>query len=130
MQMLTGLVTQSGSSVWKWSPRRRTATAWVTRGDLHLRARALSLHAIPKAGRAFSFVSGAKVFQMLGRSSVTCTLSILYREEACKYHLSARSFFLAGAAWADGWLCMMYVGGDVAGPEGCAAPSLSGASGG
>ena len=27
MQMLTVLLTQSGSSVWKWSPRRRTATA-------------------------------------------------------------------------------------------------------
>ena len=27
MKMLTLLLTQSGSSVWKWSPRRRTFTA-------------------------------------------------------------------------------------------------------
>ena len=92
-KMLTVSFTQSGYSVWKWSPRSRTAIALVTRGALHLRAHALSLHAILKAGRAFSFVSGAKVFQMLGRSSVTCTLASLYREGACKSHFSARYFY-------------------------------------
>ena len=60
-KMLTVLFTQSGSSVKKWSPRRRTATMCVTRGALYLRAQVLSLHAISKAGRAFSFVSRAKV---------------------------------------------------------------------
>ena len=60
-KMLTISFTQSGSSMKKWSPRRRTATACVTRGDLHLRACALSLCAILKEGCAFSFVSGANV---------------------------------------------------------------------
>ena len=46
MKMLTMSLTQSESSVWKWSPRRRTATALVTRRALHLRARALYLYAI------------------------------------------------------------------------------------
>ena len=63
-KMLTVSFTQSGSSVKKWSSRRRTATVCVTRGALHLRAWALSLHAISKAGRAFSFVRRAKVFHV------------------------------------------------------------------
>ena len=101
-KMLTVLFTHSGSYVWKWSTRRSTATFWVTLGALHLRARALSLHAISKAGLAFSFVSGAKVFQILGRSSGPCTPVSLYREGACKSHRYAGFFFLAGAAWAAG----------------------------
>ena len=64
MKMLTVSFAQSGSSVWKWIPIMRTATASITRGALHLRARAFSLHAISKAVLAFSFVSGAKVFQI------------------------------------------------------------------
>ena len=91
-KMLNVSLTQSGSSVWKCIPRRRTATAWVNRGALRLRARALSLHAISKEGLAFYFVSRAKVFQILGRSSGPCTLTSLYREGACKYHCSAGSF--------------------------------------
>ena len=71
--MLTVSFTQSGSFVWEWSTGRRTSTEWVTRGALHLKVRALSLHAISKAGRGFYFVSGAKVFQILGRSSGPCT---------------------------------------------------------
>ena len=63
-KMLTVLFTQSGSSVKKWSPRRSTATACVTCGALHPRSWALSLRAILKAGRAFSFVSGDKVCQI------------------------------------------------------------------
>ena len=63
-KMLTVLFMQSGYPVEKWSPRRRTATVCVTRGALHMRSWALSLHAISKAGHAFSFVSGAKVFQI------------------------------------------------------------------
>ena len=90
----------------------------MTRGAFHLRACALSLHAILKADRAFSFVSGAKVVQMSGMSSGLCTSASLYKEGACKYHLSAGYFFLAGVAWAAGWLYMVYVGGGAAGPEG------------
>ena len=116
--MLTVSFTQSGSSVWKWSPRRRTATAWVTRGALHLRACGISLHAISKAGLTFSFVRGAKVFQIFGRSSGPCTLASLYREGACRSHLYAGYFLLAGTAWAAGWFCMMYVGVGAAGPAG------------
>ena len=56
----------------------------VTCGALHLKARALSLHAILKAGRAFSFVSGAKVFQIRGRSSKLLTSASLQREGAYK----------------------------------------------
>ena len=103
MKMLTMLFTQSGSSVRKWITRRRTSTVWVTRGALHRRARAISLYAISKVGRAFSFVSGDKVFQILSRSSGPCTLEILYREGACWSHLSYGSFFLVGADWAAGW---------------------------
>ena len=61
--------TTEGSSVWKWSPNSRTATACETRGALHLRACALSLHAISKAGRAFYFDRGANVCHISGRSS-------------------------------------------------------------
>ena len=63
-KMLKVSFTQSGSSVKKWNPRRRTATVCVTYGALHLRSHALSRHAISKAGRVFSFVSGAKVCQI------------------------------------------------------------------
>ena len=58
-KILTVLLTQSGSSVKNFSPRRRTSTVWVTRGALYQSALALSLHAILKAGRAFYFVRGA-----------------------------------------------------------------------
>ena len=63
-KMLNVSFTESGSSVKKWIPRRRTATVCVKRGSLHLRAQALSLHAISKAVRAFFFVSGDKVYQI------------------------------------------------------------------
>ena len=63
-KMLTVSFMHSGSSMKKWSPRRRTATACVTRGDLYLRFWARSQHAISKADRAFSCVSGAKVCQI------------------------------------------------------------------
>ena len=69
-KMLTVLFTQLGSSVKKWSPSRNTATACVIRGALYRSALALSLHAISKAGRAFSFVMGARVCQISGSSSV------------------------------------------------------------
>ena len=68
-KMLTVSFTQSGSSVKKWIPSRRTATACVTWGALHLSALALYLHAISKAGFAFSFVRGAWVCQIYGRFS-------------------------------------------------------------
>ena len=61
-KMLTVLFAQSVSSVKKWIPSKRTTTGCVTRGGLHLSAIALSLHNISKAGRAFSFVSGARVY--------------------------------------------------------------------
>ena len=77
--MLTVSFTRSGYSVWKWSPRRRTDTAWVTRGALHLRSRGLYLHAISKVGLAFSFDSGDKVFHILGMSSGPCMLVSLCR---------------------------------------------------
>ena len=45
---------------------------------------------------------------------------------ACKSHLSAGSFFFAGAACDAGWLCMMYVGAGAAGLEGvCGTVALS-----
>ena len=116
--MFTVSFTQSGFFVWKWIPRRRTATAWVTRGALHLRACALSLQAISKAGLAFYFVSGAKDFQILGRSSGPCTSANWYREGACRSHLSAGSFLLGVNAWATSWFWMMYVGVGMAGPAG------------
>ena len=97
--------TQFGASVKKWSPRRRTETACVTWGALHLRALALSLHTISKAGRAFSFVRGDKVCQISDSSSGPWTLASLYREEACKSQRSAGFFFLVGAAWATGCAC-------------------------
>ena len=83
-KILTVSFTQSGSSVKKWSPRRRTATVCVTHGALHMRSRALSLHAISKAGRAFSFVSGATVCQIRGRSYGLLTTASLQREGAYK----------------------------------------------
>ena len=73
-KMLTVLLKKSGSLVKKWSSRRRTATAWVTQGALHRSALALSLHAILKAGCAFSFVRGGRVFQISGRYSGPWTL--------------------------------------------------------
>ena len=68
-KILTVLFTQSGSSVKKLSPSRRTATACVTRGNLHISTLALSIHAILKAGCVFSFVKGDRVCQISGRSS-------------------------------------------------------------
>ena len=53
--MLTVSFTQLVSSVKKWSPSGRNATACVTRGALHLSALAFFLHAISKAGHAFYF---------------------------------------------------------------------------
>ena len=79
-KMLTVLLTQSGSSVKKWIPRRRTANACVTWEYLHQSALALSLHAISKAGLALYFVRGDKVCQISGRSSGPWTLTSLYIE--------------------------------------------------
>ena len=57
-KMFTVSFTQLGSSVKKWIPSRRTATACVIQGALHLSDLALSLHAILKAGCSFFFVRG------------------------------------------------------------------------
>ena len=65
----TVFLTQSGSSVNKRSPRRSNGNACVTRGALHRITLALSLHAISKAGRDFSFVGGSRVFYISGSSS-------------------------------------------------------------
>ena len=72
--MLTVSFTQSGSLVKKWSPRSRTAIVWVTRGDFHLSACALSLQDISKRGLPFPFLRGGRVCQISGRSSDIGTL--------------------------------------------------------
>ena len=114
--MLTVSFTQSGSSVKKWIPRTSTATACVTLGDLHLSALALSLHAILKAGCAFSYTRGAKVCHISGSSSGPWTWASLYSEEACRSQRYSGIFFLAGATWANccSW-CKIYSGAGMAG---------------
>ena len=115
-KMFTVSFIQLGSSMKNWSPRKRTATVCVTPGALHLIARELSMYAVLKAGRAFSFVSGSKVCQIRGRSSGLLTLASLQREGACKSQRSAGFFFLACVSWDGcvlenvgrgqcGWLC-------------------------
>ena len=98
--MLTVLFTQSGSSVKKWSPSRRTATVCVILGGLHLSALALSLQAISKAGRTFSFLRWARVCQISGNSSSRWTLASQYSDAACRSQRSSGIFFFAGAACA------------------------------
>ena len=68
-KMLTVSFKQSGYSVKKWSPSRRTATACVILGSFHLSALVLSLQAISKASHALSFVRGARVCQISDSSS-------------------------------------------------------------
>ena len=76
-----------------------------------------SLHAISKAGRAFSFDRGANVFHIYGSSFGPCTSASLYRYVACRSHRSAGSFFFAGSTCDAGWLWIIYVGADAAGLE-------------
>ena len=95
-KILTVSFTQSGFYVKKWSPRRRNSTVCVTRGALHLRAWALSLHAILKAGRAFYFVSGAKVFQIRGRSSRILIIGETAEGRGLQVPIFRRVFLLGG----------------------------------
>ena len=96
--MLTVLFTQSGSSVKNWSPSSRTATACVILGGLHISTLALSLQAISKAGRAFSFVKRARVCHIYGSSSGHWTLASQYSDAACRYQRSSGIFLFFGAA--------------------------------